>query len=48
MFEANKRDGVQHKFDGIQWVESEKRWYAWYLRRVDFADAFKNGGIDGN
>lgn len=47
MYETNKRDGVQHDWKHVQWVESEKAWYAWYMQKINLENAML-GSIDGD
>ncbi len=46
MLEVNAKFGLQHKWFDIQWVESDKRWYAWYMEKLDI-DLIDKEVIDG-
>lgn len=47
MLEVNAKFGLQHKWLDIQWVESEKQWYAWYMELTEL-DPIEGGIIDGD
>jgi hypothetical protein len=35
MFEQNLAEGKEIKFFDIQYVQSDKAWYAWFYKEID-------------